>query len=208
VSFADDLVERLEPWMTPALEEYVRSAARVFSEVELYAFDVVDEDGNLLEGWTVLFDPDRCPAQALPYLAQYVGEILPMGVPEALAREQIKDRPNSRRGRPIAMFQAAQKRLVGNRLVSMRESNGTVDTVTIITYTDQTPDPAGTEDDIRRVTPADVILDYQVLPGQTWQDVKDSYATWQALKDDNATWAELATGQVGATTYVRREPSL
>lgn len=208
MSIADDLVERFEPWINDDLETYLRSLATVFSEVELLAMDVIDEDGNLSEGWTILFDPDLCPSGALPYLAQYVGEILPLGLSEPLMREQIKDRPHSKRGRPQAMFQAAQKRLTGNRLVSFIErADGVVDKVRVITYTSQTPDPAGTLADIQSVTPADVILDYQTLSGQTWQAVKNTYATWNAVKAANLTWAQLATGLSGTETYVRPQPT-
>jgi len=169
----------------------------------------VDSQGNLTEGWTILFDPDRCPVQALPYLAQYKGERLPVGWTEALAREQIRDAPNMHRGKPLSMFQAAQKNLTGNRLVSMTErADGVKDKVRIITYTSQTPSPAKTLADIRAVTPADVILDYQTLSGQTWRDVRTRYATWRALMTDNPTWAKVATNLAGTPTYVRPVPEI
>src|SRR3954452_18712789 len=106
----------------------------MFTEVELYA---IAEDDD--QGWVILFDPDRCPAPALPYLAQYVGERLPVGLSEPLQREWIKDAPNQRRGTPMSIFLAAQRKLTGSRLVSMRERDGgDPDKLTVVTYTAQT----------------------------------------------------------------------
>lgn len=202
MSFADDLVAAFEPWLTPDLETYLRAIAGMFSEVELLAFD--DAFG---EGWEILFDPDRCPANALPYLAQYVGERLPAGLSVPLQREWIKDAPNQRRGTPRAIFLAAQRRLTGSRLVAWKERDPTVDTLTIYTYTSQTPDPAGTLRDLLDVVPADVILNYTSLAGQLWSDLQASHATWQLVKDGYPTWGDVAT-ELGAgySTFTRLEP--
>jgi hypothetical protein len=202
MSFADDFVAAFEPWLTPALEDYLRAIATMFSEVELYAFD--DDQG---EGWEILFDPDRAPVKALPYLAQYVGEILPVGISEAGAREWIKDAPNQKRGTPRSIFLAAQRRLTGSRLVSMIERDGTVDTLTIRTYQEQTPDPEGTLQDLLDVVPADVILDYTDLAGQLWSDVKTAHATWADVKAAYPTWRDLAVEMgAGATIFERPRP--
>jgi hypothetical protein len=210
VSFADDLVARHEPWLNDDLETFLRAIASMFDDVELYALDVVDEDSNVTdEGWTILLDPDRCPALALPYLAQYVGERLPVGLEvsdPALAREWIKDAPNQRRGTMRSMFQAAQRRLLGTRLVAFRERDVEVDRVTFITYSSQTPDPAGTYADIRGQAPADVILNVAVRDGQAWFSVKDDYSTWRAVKDAYATWADVRADETGASTYSRPRP--
>jgi hypothetical protein len=197
VTFADDLVARFEPWLTPDLETYLRAIAGMMSQVELYALDSDDA-----EGWTILFDPDLCPVEGLPYLAQYVGEVLRTGATEAEMRTQIKEAPNQQRGTNPSIFAAAQRRLTGAKLVAMTERDGTVDTLTVVTYQDQTPNPNGTQADIMAVLPADVILNYQNLPGQRWSNVKASYATWTALKTANATWGLLASAQGGSATYV------
>jgi hypothetical protein len=198
VSFADDYVAAHEPWWTQELEDYLRAIASMFSEVELLAFDT--EDG---EGWTILFDPDRCPAKALPYLAQYVGERLPVGLGEDESREWIKDAPNQLRGTPYSIFHAAQRKLSGQRTVRLEERFGDVDHLRVTTYDAETPDPAGTEADVRSVLPHDVILDFQTIVGQTWADVAAAYGTWADVAADNATWEDVRTTIPGGSFFER-----
>lgn len=208
MSFSDDFVARFEVWLTPDLETYLRAWAGMADELELYIADMFDEDTGepTYEGWTILFDPDRCPAPALPYLAQYVGEILPVGIPEPQAREWIKDAPKQLRGTPYAIFRAAQRRLTGTRLVSMLERDGTVDTLQVVTYTDQTPNPNGTRQDLLDVVAADVILDYIVQAGQTYSAVKAGTATYDTLKAKYPTYAEMRGAQAGQVNFTRPRP--
>jgi hypothetical protein len=196
-SLVAQLLRRFEPWLTADLDAFLRAIAAMFEQVAGYVLDTEDE-----EGWVVLFDPDLCPAEALPFLAQLVGETLPVGLPEAAAREWIKDNPNARRGTPESVFLATQRKLTGNRLVSMFERyGGVVDQLAIRTNTSETPDPAGTLADILSTLPADVVLDYQVGSGQTWNNVKVTYASWNAAKVK--TWNEISTGLAGWDTYER-----
>jgi hypothetical protein len=188
VSIADDLVAAHAPWLTPDLETYLRAIGEMFSEVELYAI-LGDDD----QGWVVLFDPDLAPAAALD---------------EPHQREWIKDAPNQRRGTPLSIFQAAQRKLTGSRLVSMRERDGgNVDNLTIVTYTHETPDPAGTLQDIRDVVPHDINLTYNVLAGEDWGGVAASYATWAAVEAALPTWADVAAALSGSSTFSRPAPS-
>jgi hypothetical protein len=199
-SFADQLVRRFEPWLTDDLETYLRAVASMFDEVQLYAADTETPDERF-EGWTILFDPDRCPAPALPYLAQYRGEVLPAGISEAGAREWIKDAPNQVRGTPRAVFEAAQRRLTGERLVSMLERPaGVVDEVQIVTYAGQTPDPAGTQADILSVLPADVVLTFNGSSStQNWNQAKVTYVTWAPMAVKK--WNEVVSTLTGYTSW-------
>jgi hypothetical protein len=198
-SFADQLVRRFEPWLTPDLEAYLRSVSSMFDESVLYAMDYDDPaTGESYEGWEILFDPDRVPFNALPHLAQYKGERLPKILTEAQAREWVKDAPNQQRGTPRSVFEAAQRRLTGTRLVSMLErADGVVDQVRIVTYTSQTPDPAGTKADILGTLPADVLLDHVVQPGVIWDSVET--ATWNTTKAK--TWENQISGLTGFTQF-------
>jgi hypothetical protein len=198
-SFAAQLVRRHEPWLTADLDGFLRAMATMFVQVILYSADTDEQ-----EGWVTLFDPDLCPAEALPYLAQLVGEVLPTGLPEAAAREWIKDNPNARRGTPESVFLAAQRKLTGGRLVSMFERfQGVVDVVAIRTNVSQTPNPAGTLADILSALPADVVLDYQAVTGTTWDNVKATYASWNALTTTTKSWETLVSGLVGWDHYQR-----
>jgi hypothetical protein len=185
--------------LTADLDGFLRAMATMFDQVILYSADTDEQ-----EGWVTLFDPDLCPAEALPYLAQLVGEVLPTGLPEAAAREWIKDNPNARRGTPESVFLAAQRKLTGGRLVSMFERfQGVVDVVAIRTNVSQTPNPAGTLADILSALPADVVLDYQAVTGTTWDNVKATYASWNALTTTTKSWEALVSGLVGWDHYQR-----
>jgi hypothetical protein len=224
MSFTSEYVARFDPWIADLqqrgidpqpLIDYLETIASLFSEVELYAMDWYDDDGVLHEGWTSLFDPDLCPAKALPYLAQYVGEVLPEGLwetDEAAAREWINDNPNSRRGTNRAIFLAAQRRLTGSRLVSIvnRDGLGTdedVDRLTVATYIVETPDPEGTRRDIESVAPYDVDLNIELRTGQSWGDVRATYASWTDVMNANVTWGEVAADLAGFNVFTRPRQS-
>ena len=115
MSVTEDLIAAFEPWLTDDLEAYLTSVGSMFAEVEEYAADTED-----FEGWSLLFDPARCPASDLPYLAQFVGEVLPVGIGETATREWITDAPNQSRGTLLSVVAAAQRTLTGSRAVSIR----------------------------------------------------------------------------------------
>lgn len=217
MALADDLVAAAEPWITPDFETYLRAIGEMFSEAELFAADVLDADGNVLyEGWTILFDPDRCPAKALPYLAQVIGERLPVGIAEPYAREWIKDAPNRRRGTTMSLVRVAQRSLTGQRTVQLIERSGAgggddQDRLVLNTYAVETPDPARTERELRRdALPFDVELVYQAISGQTWEGVRTTHATWADVQADYENWAAAQAdmpGVVEGQIYTREPPS-
>lgn len=212
MSITDDLKDAWLPWMTDDLGDYAEAIGSMWAETELYALDRELEDGTIIPGWAVLLDPDLCPVPALPYLAMYVGEVLPVGISEPLAREWIKDAPNQRRGTNYAIFRAAQRSLEGQRHVIIRERDeeggggDDPDRITVATFTSETPNPTQVEADVRSVMDMTLSLNYQVLDGETWNDVDAGYADWQAVKDGNDTWTQVATALSGATSFARPRP--
>jgi hypothetical protein len=235
MAIRDDLPLALEPWLTADLQTYAEVIGEMFAGTEMW------EGRGEDDGWSILLDPDRCPAIALPYLAQYVGETLPDGLverDEALAREWIKDAPNQRRGTNYAIFRAAQRKLTGSRLVSIRNRDGqgpwaVVDdefdswteiestyatwadlmddtddpnSMLVATYEAETPDPSGTEADIRDVAPWDVDLTYEVRVGEDWSDVDDDYATWADIEAAFPTWNDVYVVLAGEPTFSRPRP--
>lgn len=205
MSIATDLVEAFQPWMTDDLRDYLEVVGSMFSETELYALS--EEDDEL--GWSILLDPDVCPAPALPYLAQYVGEQLPVGISEPDAREWIKDAPNQRRGTLESVVRVAQRSLSGDRIVQVRQRTGSgvilpEDQITVQTYTTQTPSMEQLRRDLENdAVPYDIDLELVVLPGQTWADVNASNAHWSNVKTDNPTWLDLQGRTPGYNIYTR-----
>lgn len=208
MSFADDLVDALSPWLTSDLETYLRSIAAMWNQVESLAGDLSESE----EPYPTLFDPDAMPAIALGYLAQYVGERLPLGIGEAEAREWIKDNPNGRRGTAESIFLAAQRTLTDTRLVSLHErtkidGSTDVDHITVHTVVSQTPDPNVVYKDLRKnIVPADIVLDYSAIVGQTWQDVKNANATWTLVNSGNPDWSKVYTTLSGDEYFSRPGP--
>jgi len=208
MSIADDRVDALTPWLTSDLEDFIRSCAAMWEQIESLVGDLTTSE----EPYPDIFDPDLAPQIALGYLAQFVGERLPVGITEARAREWIKDRPNSRRGTAQSIFLAAQRTLTGTRLVSMHERTTIagvtdVDYITVRTTIAQTPDPQAVYNDLRKnIVPADIVLNYAAIVGETWQDVKNNNATWNTVKLGFPNWSQVYTTVAGESTYQRPGP--
>jgi len=198
----DDLVAALEPWLTPDLEDYVTNVAGMFSEVEEYAAPVVGEDEDL-DGWTLLLDPARCPADALPYLAQFVGERLPVGIAEAAGRAWIVDSPNQSRGSLLPVVYATQRSLTGGRAVTVVERDPDFNGITIITYASMTPYPSKVREDILSMLPAGLVLNYQIFDGQNWSSVDFTFAGWDAVDVAYADWSEMFSDAPTYQTFIR-----
>lgn len=209
MTWADDAVDAVAPWWTLDLETYVRSVMTIFAETELFASDMLDADGNLtFAGWSILLDPDRIPAYGLPYLAQWVGERLPLGLAEADARQWIKDAPNQWRATPYSVARAAQRQLTGSKLVMIRERSHLdltpdSDYIAVQTFTANTPNPAAVLMELRKVIPADIVLDFQTVAGATWADVAIGFSTWAALSSSYSTWADVQGITAGFVAWTR-----
>src|SRR5690242_9840580 len=112
MSFTDRLSAALEPWMTDDLQTLVDAIGAMFEPVETLVADTgIDGDPGFVPGWGVVFDPDTCPPAQLPYLAQFVGAVIPTGADEATARAVVKAENNLTRGTPTAIAGAVRRTL-------------------------------------------------------------------------------------------------
>jgi hypothetical protein len=202
VSVTEDLIAQHQPWLTlpdgsynQDLEDYLTVIGDMFAPFELYALDT--DDGP---GWSILLDVDRCPAPALPYLAQYVGERIPVGLTEDQQRQWIRDAPNQRRGTVPGIVNAARRYLTGTQLVTVIERDGGPDKLTVITYTTQTPNPAALEYELRyRQVPGDITLNYQVVSGQTYAQLNIDEPSYAAMEAAYPTYADVEADTPGGT---------
>ena len=98
--FGQLLAKALEPWMTPSLEIVCASVAALgFNTLlELFSEEGSEGEAGWVCAWGKLLDPDLCPAEALPYLGNYVGVPIPVGTPEAEARALIRAKAGTNRG--------------------------------------------------------------------------------------------------------------
>lgn len=156
-------------------------------------------------GWSLLLDLDRCPDEALPWLAQFIGVRVYPGSTPAEQRQRIASTAGFKRGTRESLIGAARATLTGAQTVIFRERDGAAQShpatpdyayyLTVTTYDSQTPDPATTLQALLAQKPAGIVLAYQHTKGQTWQQVKDNNATWGAIKTKYATWADVMNDQ-------------
>lgn len=103
------------------------------------------EDRDGLPGWSQLFSVDRCPAYALPFLAQVAGTTVTVGAPEEVQRDEVRRHAGSARGRPASIIAAVQATLTGTKTVRLLERvGGNAWRFTVVTRTAETPDAAAT----------------------------------------------------------------
>lgn len=203
MSYAQDVLDALAPMLYAevstgdALTDYVTGLSLPFELVETWASDT---DTHI--GWSLLLDVDRCPVEALPWLAQIVGLKLNTGLSVADQRQQIHDAPNWKRGTPGAMRAAPAPYLTGAKTVILRErydgsGNDAPYYIEAITYTAETPNPTIVEAAIRSQKAGGIILTYVTASGPDLQFVKDNYATLQTIKDTFLTLGGLKAGTPG-----------
>jgi hypothetical protein len=209
VSIADDLVAAWGPWLTDDLEDYARAIGKMFEQVELYIDDDPYGDGN--GAWSILLDPDRSPyPDGLAYLAQWIGERIPPGTDEETARFWITDGPNQSRGTELAIARATQRSLTGTRLVLVFERqmpdgsedpNG--DHFTVVTYDDQTPNPDLVWQDLLTVIPADMVCNYEHVPGQIYATLLELYPTYADVLAQYPHYGGILADRPGGSIWVR-----
>lgn len=144
--------------------------------------------------WSALFDVDRCPAPFLPWLAQLVGERVPVGEGETAARDRIRTPQGIVRGTLPGIVAAAQRTLSGAKTVLLIERDGSPYRLTVVTRKSETPgvatddlvgtidsqvgtfaeiDPSGdiTNRTLQASKPAGLILTHLVVTGTIVQEL-------------------------------------
>jgi hypothetical protein len=102
-----------------------------------------ERDGR--PGWANLVDVETSPTDALPWLAQIPGVELTAGATPAQQRDEVRRRSGQARCRPASMRDEAKLTLSGtNPQVRIVERTTSAWTLTVITRTSETPNPAAT----------------------------------------------------------------
>ncbi len=160
--------------------------------------NVVLPDPDVRAPWALVYDLDNAPVEWLPWLAQWVGVRIPAGLDEVSTRLRIAETDGFNRGSVGAIMGAARQHLTGTRTVLLRErydaSDPLVDSayhLLVNTYASETPDPALVLEALIAQKPAGIILTYEAVDGQDYQQVVDTFATYQDVKDAYPTYADL-----------------
>lgn len=199
---AIELYEALEPAFTRGDEERGWISLKVCMAITSGRLDLLHgyliDDITNLPAWAVIFDPERCPVEALPYLAQFSGAVLTPEMEEAARRAAIQTPEAFSRGRPASLEAVAKRRLTGTKTVVLTERyTNNAWRLRVETLEGETPDPEGTLADILLYQkPIGIVLFFNGRPVWTWGEVKVEAATypdWAAVKAAFPTWLDFRT---------------
>lgn len=152
--------------------------------------DYVLDEGT--PNWSLIVDIDRAPAEALPWLAQFVGSTLPPQLSgesdaayEARCRDYIRDTPTLKRGTPAAMQAEAAQFLIGTKTVMLRErTGGNAYQLSVFTWNTETPSQPNVLAALKKQKPAGIVLTYSALTGQDYQILFTNHPNYQDVYGD------------------------
>lgn len=193
---AGEVAERLYAELAPYTSEdeasdwHLLRFADAICEVLFERIHLLVSGREDVPGWASLLDPDLCPAELLPHLAQYAGVVLEPNLTEQQQRDKIRLPENFRRGGPGAMRQAIERTLTGNRVILIAERQGSAYGLWVRTYASETPSSAATEAAAISQKPAGIVLTYEAVSGQSWGDLISDRADWDAVGGAYPAWSD------------------
>lgn len=187
-----------------ALLLYVGGIASMFDQIETYARDDLSDPAAPRPGWAIIMDADRCPPEALPWLAQFVGVDDRPALADVQRRAWIKGTGGMKRGTPSSLVAAAKQYLTGSQTVILKERDPSVASafggaygLTVLTYTSETPDTNAVLNALLAQKPAGIILAYSTVTGWTYLTERTTYTTYTALRSAFATYTGLRNNAPG-----------
>lgn len=203
MTIALDWPTQLLPIWSDDLSPYVGAIATMWQEVEQYQADPASD----VVSWQALFDVDIAPMAGLPWLAQCVGDRIPVGLGESDARAWVSAAPNWTRGTESGIVSAIKRLLLPPATVQFGtrvKLDGTFDDdyIAVMTYATQTPDPQAVRNALRRTVPADIVWEYDVVDAATWALVEAGMADWTQLESTyGPTWHDVGGAKPGYNVW-------
>jgi hypothetical protein len=148
-------------------------------------------DSDAGPGWSSVLDVDRAPAEALGWLAQFVGVDVEPNIDPNSQRLRIKETAGFRRGTKAAIEGAARQFLTGNRTVQVQERDTSAYHLKVTTFETETPFPDRTEAALQAQKPAGLVLQYVMSSGATYAELKATGNTYTQLKTAYPTYTQL-----------------
>lgn len=188
----DELYEALGPLTESdvdhgyALRTYCTALGKMFQQLETYVRDTAIHDG-----WTVALDVERAPTEALPYLAQFVGVILPTGTGDADARTRIRAAAGMQRGTVESLRQAALSYLTGAKYIRIVERLNSPYRFGVFVRQNEVPDTAALQQALLEVKPAGLVMELYSTTGESWNESTTS--TWNSV---SKSWDDLETQSI------------
>jgi len=203
-SIANLWPDQLQPVWTSDLGDYAAAIASMWWQTDLM---LSDSDNDVVD-YQALFDVDMAPTWVLPWLAQCVGERIPVGYDDTQARDWIRNSPKWIRGTPQGIWNAVKRVLAPGASMQMRErwnvntSAADPDWILILTWAAQTPDQNLVEEVLRRNVPADIMYTYTVQTAATWGSFQGTVANWGAFQTTyGPNWSNVAGATPGYVTW-------
>ena len=138
--------------------------------------DGLASDTDTQVGWGPLLDVSLAPTKALPWLGQFVGAVVPEGMPDADARTLIEHAPGLKRGTPAAIVAATRLYLSGSGLVTLTERvGGDAYAVDVAVFGAQVTDLPALTAAVQATLPAGMLLTVTVASGWTIADMEARY---------------------------------
>lgn len=196
-----ELYEALEPAFTQGDEDrdwlsLKICMAIVAGRIDLLHRYLIDDILNL-PAWAVIFDPERCPVEALPYSSQFSGAVLTPEMDEAARRAAIKVPEAFSRGRPESLEAVIRRRLTGTKSVILTERyTENAWRLRVETIEAETPEPAETKADIIAYQkPVGIVLFFNQRVVWDWGEAKESaeFPTWADVKAGFESWFDYRT---------------
>lgn len=179
------------------LAKFVKAVADPFEDTYDWIHGDPENDPTKV-GWYILMDLDNVPEEVVRWLGQFKGVDVPIGTSLADAKLLITSADGFSRGTIEALRTKVQQVLTGTKTVTIRERYKWDDPgvdhshyIQVITYSDETPDEALAELAAVNNTRAGLVLNFEVLDGQDWQQVINDYATWTDLIAHYPTWQDV-----------------
>lgn len=158
-------------------------------------------DPGYVPGWSTLLDPNNCPAEFLPFLAQFIGVVIQPGTDAAVARAQIFAESNINRGTATSIQNAVTQHLTDTQSVHIIEREGQFGTdpysFIVIVRSEEVISVQGLTDAVNATKPAG--LQWFLIETDAWTiaQMEASQVTLAALEANFMTLQGLESDQPG-----------
>lgn len=183
-SVFDQIWPQFEPVQSDDLETYAGGISEMFQTADDYASD--GPNGEV--GWSILLDLDRIPDENLDWLAQFIGVHFPSALSPDEKRDRIRNTDGWNRGTPDAIKAAPLPFLTGTKTVILRERFPDAYSFQVLTKVSETPDAAIVLAALIEQKPAGLILTYNTIAGNDYQQLLTNHPLYSNVFADYATY--------------------
>lgn len=204
--FTTQLLASFQPWLQYDPQNALYNLLVAYGSMAEQVFAIVQDVGSpdvpatFTAGWSTLLDPTSCPAEFIPYGAQFVGVQIQPGTDQAVARAAWLAESGFSRGTPTAIVSAAQQFLTGSQSCVLFERQGTGDlaySFILVVRPEQVVSVTQLTAAVNAVKPAGITWELVQTDGWTIAGMEASEVTLGALEANFLTINGLENDQPG-----------